>query len=444
MSVSLGSRIGRLAPFRAIAELRHEFPRVVLVLAAGDLVASFGFSLFFPFLTIYLVQVLGASAAQAGLVVAAYSLCSIVSGIAGGWLADRIGRRPVLIGSISCTTLLVVSMAFAVEAWQVGLVMLLLGCIDPAFLPAARAAVADAVEEDRRPRAFALLAVANAVGWIAGPIIGAGLSALGYPILFAVSGLLVGVYVVIAVRWLPETRPPGTRAGMPPIGDLPVGVGVVGVPMEIPGPFSAGSPGTGGTVDAARLRIFAAFLPLLAVIQAVTFLWVTTLPIYAAGPLGLATPMWGLLFGLNGLLIVVFQMRVSKAGETRSKPRLIAVSLGLYMAGLAIVAPLSSAIAAPGLAVTIVLVTFGEMLLMPIVPAFVSDLAPAHRRGTFQGVALAAGGLGSGLGPPIAGLILDSGRGAILWLGCAAVLGVVALALLGLARQTDRLAPVAA
>jgi len=41
-----------LSPFRAVAELRHEFPRVVLVLAAGDLVASFGFSLFFPFLTL--------------------------------------------------------------------------------------------------------------------------------------------------------------------------------------------------------------------------------------------------------------------------------------------------------------------------------------------------------------------------------------------------------
>jgi MFS family permease len=442
VSASIGSLFGRLAPFRAVAELRHEFPRVVLVLAAGDLVASFGFSLFFPFLTIYLVQVLGASAAQAGLVVAAYSLCSIVSGIVGGWLADRIGRRPVLIGSISCTTLLVVSMAFAVQAWQVGLVMLLLGCIDPAFLPAARAAVADAVDEDRRPRAFALLAVANAVGWIAGPVIGAGLSTLGYPLLFAVSGLLIGVYVVIAVRWLPETRPSGTHVGTPPIADLPAGVGVVGVPVAIPGTFRDGSPGTSETVDGPRLRIFAAFLPLLAVIQAVTFLWVTTLPIYAAGPLGLATPMWGLLFGLNGLLIVVFQMRVSKAGEGRSKPRLIAVSLGLYMAGLAIVAPLSSAIAAPGLAVTITLVTFGEMLLMPIVPAFVSDLAPAHRRGTFQGVALAAGGLGAGLGPPIAGFVLDAGQGAILWLGCAAVLGVVVLALLGLARQADRLAPV--
>ncbi len=411
---------------------------MVLVLAAGDLVASFGFSLFFPFLTIYLVQTLGASAAEAGLVIAAYSLCSIVSGIVGGWLADRIGRRPVLIGSVSCSTVLVFSMAFVTQAWQVGLVMLLLGCIDPAFVPAARAAVADAVEEERRPRVFGLLAVANAVGWIAGPVIGAGLSTVGYPLLFAISGLLIGAYVVIAGRWLPETRPARTAVTAVPVTRTPLGMPAVpsfdraGLSVQADPPDEA--------IDPARLRVFIAFLPLLAVAQALAFLWVTTLPIYAAGTLGLPIPLWGLLFGLNGLLIVVFQMRVSRAFEGRSKPRLIALSLVLYLAGLGLVAFLSSAVAVAGLATTIVLVTLGELILMPIVPAFVSDLAPAHRRGAFQGLALAASGLGSGLGPPIAGYILDTGRAAGLWLGCAAILGLVALAFLGLARWTDGLA----
>jgi len=430
--------LGRRRPFRGLLALRGEYPRVVLVLATGDLVASFGFSLFFPFLTIYLVQTLGASAAEAGLVLAAYSLCSIVSGIVGGWLADRIGRRPVLIGSVACSAVLVSSMAFVTQAWQIGVVMLLLGCIDPAFVPAARAAVADTVEEERRPRVFGLLAVANAVGWIAGPVIGAGLSTLGYPLLFAVSGLLIGAYVVIAGRWLPETRP--ARSGTTAV---PVTGGSIGMPV-VASFDGGGPPAQAGesdeAIDPARLRVFIAFLPLLGLAQALAFLWVTTLPIYAAGALGLPIPLWGLLFGLNGLLIVVFQMRVSRAFEGRSKPRLIALSLVLYMAGLGLVAFLSSVVAVAGLATTIVLVTLGELILMPIVPAFVSDLAPAHRRGAFQGLALAASGLGSGLGTPIAGYILDTGRATGLWLGCAALLGLVAVAFLGLARWTDRLA----
>jgi MFS family permease len=414
------------SPLASLRALPDEFPRVVLVLASGDLVSSFGFSLFFPFLTIYLVQTLGASAAQAGLVVAAYSVFSIGSGIAGGWLADRIGRRPVLIGSISCTAVLVLSMTQVTEAWHVGLVMLLLGCIDPAFLPAARAAVADSVEEARRPRAFGLLSVANAVGWIAGPVIGAGLSSLGYPLLFAVSGVLVGSYAVIAFRWLPETRPRAPQR----VREDPAGSGA---------PDLRDAPGRPDPTDGLRLRVFGALLPLLAVTNGLTFLWVTTLPIYAAVRLGLPTPLWGLLFGLNGLLIVLFQLRISSACERRSKPRVMAAAISLYAAGLALVALLSSSTAVVGLAVTIALVTVGEMLLMPVVASFVSDLSPANRRGTYQGIALAAGSVGSGIGPPVAGYVLDTSRGPVLWLAAAAILAAAGLGFVVLARWTDRL-----
>ena len=424
MSSDRPSTKRRTSPLASLRALRDEFPRVVLVLAAGDLVASFGFSLFFPFLTIYLVQTLGASAAQAGLVVAAYSVFSVVSGIAGGWLADRIGRRPVLIGSISCTAVLVLSMAMATEVWHVALVMLLLGCIDPAFVPAARAAVADTVDEPRRPRAFGLLSVANAIGWIAGPVIGAGLSSFGYPLLFGISGVLVGSYAVIAFRWLPETRPraaqpaPRHPAGSPDLPNVP----------ERPDPNRG-----------LRLRVFAALLPLLAITHGLTFLWVTTLPIYAAVSLGLPTPVWGLLFGLNGLLIVLFQLRIAGVSERRSKPRIMAAGVSLYALGLAPVALLSSSTAVAGLAITIAIVTLGEMLIGPTGAAFVSDLSPVNRRGTYQGIALAAGSIGAGIGPPIAGYVLDSSHGQALWLAAAAILAVVGVGFLVLARWTDRL-----
>ncbi len=417
-------------PVGALRGVLGEFPRTVLVLASGDLVASFGFSLFFPFLTIYLVQELGATAAQAGLVIAAYSLLSTVSGIGGGWLADRVGRRPVLIGSISMTALLVMSMAFATELWHVGLVMFLLGCVDPAFLPAARAAVADTVDEPRRPRAFGLLAVANALGWIAGPVIGAGLSSFGYPLLFGISGVLVGCYTLIAFRWLPETRPDR--------------------PDRVPAPGGATS--GAGSLDAAdppapdaprRLRVFAAFLPLYAATHGLTFLWVTTLPIHAATGLDLPTPVWGVLFGINGLLIVLFQLRIAGAAERRSKPRVMALGVLLYAAGMGVVALLSPAVAVLGLAITICLVTLGEMLLMPVVPAFVSELSPATRRGTYQGIALAAGSLGAAAGPPLAGAVLDAVPGAALWAGSALMLLVIAGGYLALGRMADRLAPAA-
>ena len=423
MSIDRRWRRSPLTPLRATLA---EFPRVVLVLAAGDLLASFGFSLFFPFLTIYLVQSLGASAAEAGLVIAAYSLFSVASGMAGGWLADRVGRRPVLIGSVSMTAVLVVSMALVSEAWHVGLVMVLLGCLDPAFLPAARAAVADSVEEARRPRAFALLGVVNAIGWIAGPVIGAGLSSLGYPLLFGISGILIGSYTLVAVRWLPETHP-----SSPAVED----------PLSVAG--AAGGHGTEppDARPAARRRVFVAFLPLLAVTHALTFLWVTTLPIFAATTLHLATPVWGVLFGINGLLIVLFQMRISAAAEHHAKPVLMATATLLYAAGLGFVVLLEPATAVAGLAATIALVTVGEMLIMPVVPAFIAELSPVERRGTYQGIALAASSVGSGVGPPVAGLVLDLAPGPTLWTAVAALLVAVSLGFVLLGRYATRHLP---
>jgi MFS family permease len=117
----------------------------------------------------------------------------------------------------------------------------------------------------------------------------------------------------------------------------------------------------------------------------------------------------------------------------------MAAAVALYAVGLAPVALLSPSTAVVGLAITIALVTVGEMLFMPVAAAFVSDLSPVDRRGTYQGIALAAGSIGSGIGPPVAGYVLDMSRGPALWLGAAAILAVVGLGFVVLGRWADRL-----
>ncbi len=442
------SLLERLGPVRAFRELRRDFSGVVFVLAAGDLVASFGFSLVFPFLTIYLVEALGATASEAGLVIAGYAVCSIVSGAVGGWLADRVGRKAVMIVSVGVTGLVVVLMGQARDLVQIAALTVALGLIDPAFVPAARAAIADVVEEPKRPRAYGLLGVAAAVGWIAGPSIGAGLATLGYPVLFTIAGVIISAYALIALIWLPETRPTdlstavahGAAAGFeggPPIG----------APLEVEhcGPDCTRlhrhryTDASGRRPVDARL-VFVAFLPIAAVVHAAAFQWVTSLPIYARADLGVPTATWGLLFSINGILIVLFQLRVSTIAERYTKPRLMAASSLLYGAGMLIVAVVTDPrVAVAALAATIVLVTIGEMLLYPIEPSFVSDLSPVTQRGRYQGIAAAATGVGSAVGPPLGGYLLDTFPGPLAWQATAGALLVAAVAFLALGRLSDRL-----
>ncbi len=472
----MGSFVDRLPPVRTYREIRRDFDRLVLVLAAGDLVANFGFALVFPFLTIYLVEHLGASAAQAGVILALYSICSIVSGAAGGWLADRVGRRPVMIVSVGLTGVVVGVMGFATDLATIALLTVALGIVDPAFVPAARAAVTDVVPEERRPRAFSLLSVANAVGWIAGPTIGAGLASLGYDILFLISGALIGAYALIAIVWLPETKGrsaarPATAGGVPGtpatatatapttaasaatmepaarIEEAPVVIGLEPQPMRTSGgpgrDASAGARrgGRPGQDDARiarmRRRTYAAFLFIALAAQGAIFLWVSLLPVHASADLGITTATWGLLFSLNGILIVVLQLRITSAAERRSRTTVMAGGMILYAAAMTIVALASQpSWAAIAIGVAVILITCGEMLFFPMEASFVSDLSPVDRRGRYQGFLLAATGTGTALGPPIGGVVLDVAPGPALWVGAAGIFVACSAALLLLGRAT--------
>jgi MFS family permease len=421
----MASLVDRLGPVRTYREIRRDFDPLVLVLAAGDLVASFGFALVFPFLTIYLVGQLGASATEAGLVVGAYSVCSIFSGAAGGWLADRVGRRPVMIVSIGLTGIVVALMGRAPDLATITALTMILGLVDPAFVPAARAAIADVVPVEKRPRAYGLLNVAYAVGWIVGPAVGAGLSTLGYSLLFTVSGVFIGAYAVIAFVWLRETLPAKRRS-----------------PREVPQIRATGVGATSEDPSFAHARVgaFVRFLPVAAVVHGVIFLWVTVLPIHVSRDFGVATGAWGLLFSLNGILIVVFQLRISSAVEGRSKAGIMAAAVIVYAIGMMVISALATPLPVmPALAAAIVLFTIGEMLLFPTEPAFVSDLSPADQRGRYQGVFLAATGLGTALGPPVGGFVIDAAPGPPLWALAAGVFLAAAAALAALDRRTRSL-----
>jgi MFS family permease len=443
------------SPFQRLRDLRAEFDRAVWVLAIGDLVASFGFSLIFPFLTIYLTAELGATAGQAGLILGLYAIVSIGSNAAGGWLADRVGRKAVMVVSITLTAIVIAMMGLVRDLAWIALLTLLLGLVDPPFIPAARAAVADVVPEPRRPRAYGLLGVAASIGWIAGPSIGAGLSGFGYGLLFLASGVIVGAYALILLVAFRETKPDlrreAPRAAALVAGDPGMAAATTGLAEARAGP-DPDPPAVGydppqgraamGLLLHGRERwlVFGAFLVFAVAIHATAFQWVVTLPIHAYGDLGLSTATWGLLFALNGIMILAFQLRITSAAERRNRPRFMAVGALWYALGYLVVALIPGAeLAAPALAATVVLVTIGEMCIYPIEPSFVSELSPPARRGRDQGLLGAAIGLGTAIGPVAGGAILELAPGPPLWLVTATVCAATAAGLWWLGGRTARI-----
>jgi MFS family permease len=263
--------------------------------------------------------------------------------------------------------------------------------------------------------------MAASVGWIVGPSVGAGLSGLGFGFLFLVAGVIVAGYAVILLVGLRETRPAAALAGAPE-GPTSAGPELAGEPPH-PGGDSISS-----SLDIRRA--LAIFLVLAMAFHGAQFLWVAILPIYAHD-LGVSTATWGLLFALNGILILVLQLRISSLSERRSRPRFMAAGALLSGLGYLVVAGIPGAIGLvlPLLGAAIVLVTFGEMAFFPVAPSFVSDLSPAAIRGRYQGYLGAATGLGTAVAPVVAGAVLDAAPGPLAWLGASGALALIACGL---------------
>lgn len=75
----------------------RRFPRVFWILVAADAARALGSGLWVPYWALYLTQELDASGAQAGALIAVAGGMGLVGAPFGGYLADRIGRRPTIL-----------------------------------------------------------------------------------------------------------------------------------------------------------------------------------------------------------------------------------------------------------------------------------------------------------------------------------------------------------
>lgn len=143
-----------------------------------------GFGLVIPILPTYAVQ-LGASAFQVGMIMAVYALMNFVFSPFWGTLSDRLGRRPVIAG-----TVLITAMAFLLLANAHSLFLLfaarMLAGVGSANIATSQAYITDVTPPEGRAKALGLIGAAFGIGFIFGPPVGGlikenyGMDAVGY------------------------------------------------------------------------------------------------------------------------------------------------------------------------------------------------------------------------------------------------------------------------
>lgn len=374
-----------LNPWRGLGNL----PAGVWIIFATTLVNRAG-TMVLPFLTLYVTQYLGQSAASGGLALTAYGLGSFLTAPLAGRLADRMGAFRVMQASLLASGVLLVLIARTRSLAAVLGLVFVWSAVTEAVRPASLSVLTDATSAAQRKAAFALNRLAINLGMSLGPAVGGFLATASFPMLFVVDGMTsaaAGVLLTVLLR-----RHPSTSADIPAATDI-----------------------TGGVLTDRRML---AFMTAVALCACVFFQIDATLPLYPVDDLSLPVWFFGLLFTLNTVLIILVEVPLNLATAHWPHRRALVLGALLFAAGFGALAFATGPIS---VAATVVIWTFGEMILFPVAASYVSELAPPTRRGEYMGAYWMVFALAMMIGP-LAGTLFMARYGArALWL---ATLGV--------------------
>ncbi|MER7576336.1 MFS transporter [Streptomyces sp. NPDC126514] len=380
---------------RAARETVSGLPREFWWLWTSTLVNRLG-GFVATFMALYLTLDRGYSASYAGLVVALHGLGGVISSLAGGVMTDRLGRRPTLLISQTATAVSVAALGFVHHPAAIAGVAFLVGMASNASRPAVQAMMADIVRPEDRVRAFSLNYWAINLGFAVSSMAAGFIAEYSYRAGFLVEGAMTLACAIVVFLKLPESRPERTEAVK--AQESAVGLGTV----LRDGPFM-------GVVSLSFL------------IALVFQQGAIGLPV-AMGDAGFTPADYGMAIAVNGVLIVVLQIPVTRFIEHRDPRRLLVISSVLAGYGFGLTAFAGSV----GLfALTVCVWTLAEIVNAPTQTSLVVRLSPTHGRGRYQGMYTMSWAVASLVAPLMSGVVIDRYGAEWLW-GLCAVIGTVA------------------
>jgi predicted MFS family arabinose efflux permease len=394
------SRWSRVNPWKGLSGL----PRELWVLFVASLVNKAG-SMVLPFFVLYLTRDAGFSVQTASLMVLLYGAGALVAAPVAGRLSDRLGPILIMRASLLLSGVVLLAFPFARGLPAIVAMTLVLSVTSEAFRPANLTIMGDLVSPERRKTAFALNRLAINLGMSVGPALGGLLATVSFRWLFFVDGATA---VVAGVILAASQFPPHRRTA-----DLRQVEDAVAPHLRLP---------RGAHRDPRLLYFLAAMFP----IAVVFFQHISSMPLYMVQDLHLSAAAYGLLFTVNTLLIVFLEVGINT--RTSHWPHRRTLTLGSALCGLGFGAlAWSTNVWEVGL--TVVIWTFGEMLIFPGMADYLTDIAPESRRGEYMGLSQMMMGLAFSVGPWAGLQILALFGGQALWLTMLA-LGLAAAAMM--------------
>jgi MFS family permease len=325
----------------------------------------------------------------------------VLGSVFGGALADRLGRKGMIIFGVLASGLSSLLLGLAGSFAILLPIVLAVGMFSNIAGPARQAMVADILPEHQRADGYGMIRVAFNLSAAIGPALGGLLAARSYLLLFVSDAAISTLVAVLVYFLLAETRPRWVQ-------------------KEVPESMIQTFGGYGRIVRDGAFMAFTAACTL----AALTYIQMnTTLGVYLRDFHGIRVRDYGYIMSLNAIMVVLFQFSTTRRVRAYPAMLMMALGTGVYAIGFTMYGVFDTY---AFFLLAMVIVTIGEMIIEPVSQAAVSRLAPEDMRGRYMAFFGFSWVFAAATGPMLAGSILDNFDPRLLWYtsGLIGLLGV--------------------
>lgn len=340
--------------FRAYIGSFGDLRREVWLLAFITFINRAG-TMVIPFLSLYLTRNRGFSLEDVGWILTFFGLGSVAGSWLGGKLVDKIGHYKTMALSLLISGVFFIFLQFPTSFWGIcaGIFMVML--VADAFRPAVFVAINAYSKPQNRTRSVTLIRLAINLGFSAGPAVGGLIIAgAGYSGLFWVDGITCILAGVLLLKLLHPKKA-----------------------VENPKELIAIPKST------MKDKPYLVFIGAMILFGFVFLQYFSAMPLYYARVHSLDEFQIGLLLGLNGFLIFLFEMPLIKYLESKVRSTLFHVITGTLLVALSFL--LINLFGWVGIVIVgMIFLTLGEMIAFPFSNSFALKRAEGGKQGSYM------------------------------------------------------------
>ncbi len=375
----------------------EQYPRQYQLMFWGMMLSTLGSSMIWPFLMIYVSEKLDLPLAAVATLLTINSIAALISSFLAGPLVDRYGRKWMMVVSLLLNGIAYIFLSQAESLTTFAILMTITGLVNPLYRIGADAMLADLIPEKERVEAYALLRLSNNVGIAIGPAIGGFIASASYAYAFYMAAFGMTAYSLLLAFFAVETLPK---------------FGLTGEEVEkVKEKF-------GGYLDILKDKKFVLFATAFTmVVVCAAFMW-TLMPVYAKQNFGVPENKYGFIPTTNAIMVVTLQLAITNWSK-KLQP-LMAMAIGGTFYTIA-VGSVALGTGFWGFWASMVVMTIGELILVPTSSTYVANMAPADKRGRYMSIYGLSWSISTGVGSLIGGALNDVLGPQAIWYGGAII-----------------------